>query len=170
MNKRYLIVAIFALAGCALPSTYQVPPDITPQTGASLTGIVKPMANIVTTGVHICASSIDGALPKHGFSQACDKPILLAPGMHTIEISVDFHPFPAETGLGTLTVSLDGGKAYFISATGGPVAFRNSNGQVSVPADEVTAWIESDTGVVVSDKIAIALRGPPPIPIFVPLK
>jgi hypothetical protein len=166
--KKILMFAVFlALSNCAIPPTYQAPADITPQTGASLTGIVVPMANLVSTGTHICVEAVDGAWPRYGFSRACDKPLLISSGIHNIEISADFHPFPAESGFTTVTVKLAAGQSYFIRATGGPVPFTNSNGLASLPASGLTVWIESAQGVPVVEKTMITLQQPDTVPVVV---
>jgi len=172
MKNVVLLSAILMISGCAPDRIYHAPPDLTPQKGASITGIYDPIKNLISTGTYICVNSIDGALPRYGFGGDCSKPILLAPGTHNIEIAADFHPFPAEFGMGTLTANFDAGKAYFIRATGGPVAFKNTNGQVSVPADMIaTVWIESDVGAPVTEKLSIPLQTPQSGPIiFVPSK
>lgn len=167
MDKVFMFTVFLALSGCAVAPTYQAPPDMTPQTGASLAGIVVPMANLVSTGTHICIEAVDGATPRYGFSQACDKPLLIAPGTHNIEISADFHPFPAEFGFTTVTVKLAASQSYFIRATGGPVPFTNSNGLASLPASSLTVWIESAQGVPVVEKTMIALQAPNAVPVVV---
>jgi hypothetical protein len=162
MKRVCVLVALVALSGCAGP-IYQAPSDVTPQTEASLTGIVNPMANLFSTGTHICVEAIDGATP----SQICNKPILISPGTHSIEISADFHPFPAEFGFTTVTATFVAGQAYFIRATGGPVSFKNSNGMLSLPASGLTVWIESAAGAPIIDKTMIALQSPQSVPILI---
>ncbi len=164
------LALMFLLSGCALGPIYQAPPELTSQTGASITGITDPMSNLISTGIHICLNAIDGTLPRYPYGGNCDKPILLTPGAHALEVSADFHPFPAEFGMATLNVNLDAGKAYFIRATGGPVAFMNTDGHLSVPTDMlVTVWIESDAGVPVTEKLPIPLQTPQSIPIIIPV-
>lgn len=165
--RRYgWMLTIVGLSSCT--PIYQAPPALTAQTGASITGIVNPMGNLVSTGTHICMNAIDSELPRYGFGGNCDKPILLTPGRHSIEISADFHPFPAEFGMGTLAVDLEAGGAYFIRATGGPVVFKNTDGHVSTPNDLfVTVWIVSDVGTQASERLVIPLQSPQPIPVII---
>lgn len=163
------LMTVTCLSGCA--TIYQPPAELTLQTGATLTGIYNPKSTFFSPATHICVGSIDGELPKYGWGEKCDKPLLLTAGTHQLQIAADFYPFPSESGFTTIPVTLAAGQSYYIRATGGPIAFKNTNGKVSLPASGLMVWIEDASGKVVTPKTMIALQAPAEtIPIFIPAK
>lgn len=155
-----MLAACFGVTGCA--TIYHPPADLTPQNGASLTGIYHP-GGLLKTGTHICLASIDGMNLRYPFGEVCDRPVLIPPGTHTISISADFHPFPAENGFTTVIATFQPGQTYFIRANGGPVPFTNTNGAHSLPASGLTVWIESASGVLIVNKTMVELQAPPEV-------
>ncbi|MHB1304281.1 MAG: hypothetical protein ACYCZB_12525 [Acidiphilium sp.] len=86
LNRKALSISGFvmaaALAACAAPSPrYVAPPGLTAQSGALLVGSLTKTTAPMLSNATVEAGMIDGARVTTKWS----KPILLAPGPHTIE-------------------------------------------------------------------------------------
>jgi hypothetical protein len=139
-----LATAAVALAGCHRDYEYSVP-ALPPQAAATITGSKLSNSDMLKADTRAYLVAIDGKLTLDG-PLGWDDRTVVSPGPHEIKFGVGS---PAAWGFAQVTSVVEAGKLYVIRATAmQPVA---PNCAMS------SAWLESEDGTVVTDKVPVMI-------------
>ncbi len=154
MRKIAAIFAIFTLSGCAY---YKFPANLTPQTGASVTGIFVPGSGWGPKLV-VCIQKVDDiAMMYHGWgANECSYPVLYPPGSHKLIVQA-YYMRAQYVGDVQVNANFVAGKAYFIHAESNSTPLSNGSNQMPALQDQmITVWIESASGVPATQKVQLS--------------
>lgn len=154
MKKAVAILASLVLSGCA---DYKFPANLTPQTGASVTGVFVHGSGWAPE-LTVCIQKIDDTtMMYHGWGASdCSYPVLFPPGPH--KLIMQAYLMKGEL-VGNVSVNANfvAGEAYSILTHNDFVPLNNGNGQMSAPQNPgTTVWIESESGSLATQKVQIS--------------
>ncbi len=158
--------ATLMLAACvAPPNNYMQPPELTPQTGATIIGSMVINPDPLAPNTRVVLSEVDNQYTQMTWHD-WKKPLLVTPGIHLLTFGPCYcNGLEFYAGFATLYGNFEAGKTYTLASTRalGFLAIWNA-----------TIWIEDESGAVITPKTPVQL-GPPGgyttvIPIFIPRK
>jgi len=148
-----LIVTALGVVGCDRSYNY-VRPNISPDSGAIITGSRSKNADPMGPDTRIYIASVDGKLTGGG-PFGWDERTPVTPGPHLVEFGVSQKAFLQDAwGFGTAQLIFEAGRTYTLKATDPTPATPD--------CALSTGWIEADDGRVISERVPVrvlAYRG-----------